>query len=447
MLEFRIPLPGDVLFFEAGKKETIGKGISLTQMSKGLEYHKYVHAALVINSDLIVESDTDTGVRRVQLSSHQKRADYLKAIVLRKPSHSYVFDQEQLTSIIQAAYYFYKEAYDWRGIINRSRLLEGASICSVFVKKALLQSKQLDGEWFSSFPEQIYPAELYSALLKAGYCPLDGGYDFNEWEAHNLQAVDIIEVLENARALNDSLDQLNTTLAKMNTSAQADLDRDVFTESSELINIVFLTEGLSKSLLELLHENFEDLLQHHQTLEKMINGKPNNWRDRGRYHDALMLEIEMATARYLSTMNFTRVFISLLVGSSRKPAASLKDADQLTELFHSLLTKMGDIFLVTRTTDMDHAKFFLREATDKLTAYSDAVARLTTLRGLDLFPASIDSYGRSIQVLEVLVAMFDKLGLSENTMSQIAAEAKNGVQQLWTNMSQLRGKMERRSGE
>src|SRR5262245_36370437 len=105
MSELRIPLPGDILFFETSdKKDTFGAVISATQKGKGLEHYKYIHAALVVNNDLIVESLTDAGVHRVHLSSPDTNPlEYLTATVLRKRSYALLFDQQKLEDILKGA--------------------------------------------------------------------------------------------------------------------------------------------------------------------------------------------------------------------------------------------------------------------------------------------------------------------------------------------------------
>ncbi|MBA7476523.1 hypothetical protein ES707_11909 [subsurface metagenome] len=197
----RTPQSGDILFFESSKVH--GWAIARQQRQMGLEHYRYMHAALVIDGDLIVESITVDGVRKVRLSTVEEPGEYLNTTVLRRPSDLAAHDPEKIEETLQlakSAYYFYREAYDFRGIVNRDLARDGKSICSVFVKKTLLLAGRLPATAFAAYRNQIFPAELFGALLDAGYRVLENGYDAENWTPSALLPMDLFDVLENSRS-------------------------------------------------------------------------------------------------------------------------------------------------------------------------------------------------------------------------------------------------------
>lgn len=182
------------------------------------------------------------------------------------------------------------------------------------MKKALLHSKQAGSEIFSGYPEQIYPAELYSALIKAGYQPLDGGYDFEGWKEAYIPSPDIIEILEDGRLQHASLKELDTFLTKATQSLKEHLDRELYTKDADLLKLVFVLESVETSLLDMLHNYFEWSLRYLEAIERIIQERPKNWRDKLHYRDAVIGKTEIATSHYLSTLNFVGVFMNVLAG-------------------------------------------------------------------------------------------------------------------------------------
>lgn len=459
MPDLDIPLPGDVLFFEkADKKDTFGAVISATQKAKGLEHYKFIHAALVVNSDLIVESVTDPGVHKVQLSSPDPGTnpmEYFTATVLRKKSIASLLDHQEVEDIMKAGYYFYKQAYDWKGIFykeiydwtglsKRGVDSDEASICSAFVKKALLQSKQVTGEVFSGFPEQIYPAELYSALIKAGYQPLDGGYDYEAWKKAHIP-LDVLKLMEDGHSEHAAWDKFATFLTTATQSHQDYLDRELYTKDADLTKLVSVLEGTGTSLLDTLHQFFESHFHHLKVLERLIQERPKNWRDKLHYRDAVMAKTEIATSHYRSTLNFIGVFMNVLAGETLRNQAvqqqkDWEEASSMEEkkkrLFDTIVQQLVQIFLATRTTELAHVEGLVGESKVKLQAYREGIARLNATNNLGIFSDISEQYETAIDIIETNVVRLNDIkgALGEQVISVLAAEAKNQVEHVWSTL-------------
>jgi hypothetical protein len=211
---------------------------------------------------------------------------------------------------LKAAYSFYKEAYDWRGIIMRDALPEGRSICSAFVKNALLLSKREQSATFVDYRPKIYPAELYSALIKAEYLKLAHGYDLEYWkqlqfDSHKFDAVDLMEA---SRTNTNSWNDLSRKLRRAAQDADAILDKELFATPAELSRLLTVFEATNQSFLEVVHHYFAGLLHDFGNIEQQISRRPMNWRDNSQYRETLGFQWEVTVSHCEGTLTLVNAF-------------------------------------------------------------------------------------------------------------------------------------------
>jgi hypothetical protein len=111
-------------------------------------------------------------------------------------------------------------------------------------------------------------------------------------------------------------------------------------------------------------------------------------------------------------------------------------------LIYTIVQQLSEIFLVMRTTDLDHVERLVRDSKVKLTAYREGIARLTATKGVGMFPAIDSQYQSAIDIIEINVTTFNTIkgAFGEQIMSEIADGAKNGVEQVWSTARQWRDK-------
>jgi hypothetical protein len=452
MNDFRIPRPGDVLFFKSSRINS--RAIRRAQKRMRLEHYEYTHAALVIDGDLVLESTTKYGVRKIRLSALEDPTEYLNAIVLRKAPPE--LSGEQVCGLVAAAFYFYKETYDWRGIVKRDAYSEGKSICSVFVKKSLLRSKQVPDAAFSDYREQIYPAELYSALIKAGYRKLADGYDLDIWSPYFSRSerdVDIIDISEDGRVQKNEIDNVGGILRRTLYDLNAIIDCELNKESMDLLKCIYVFEPVGCSFLDVIHNRFAEIAHHYAGLEHRMNDRANNWRDKSQYQDARLFHANMMISNCESTLKLVGTFHRTLLGGSLKDGLSqlqrMKDTvnennrEEITVKLRTLVTQRSalvaqcilDAFLVTRTTYLDHFESTIGDSRAKLQAYRKVVHELRRIEKLN-FPLLDDVYESVIEVLELFLANFHEYenDMGKEALAKLAEGAKAGAEYLWSSI-------------
>jgi hypothetical protein len=437
MSEIRIPLPGDVLFFKSSKIH--GRAIARAQKRLGFVHYEYMHVALCLGGDLIMESTTKYGVRKVRLSSYKNPADYLTATVLRRSSSSSLLVQGELQELSKSAYYYYKEAYDWRALVQRQAYAEGKSICSVFVKKALLRSKQVQDAAFAGYGEQIYPAELYSALIAAGYRLLEDGYNQDNWMSF-ASAGDVVDVFEYGRLRSKQIDKLNATLypffQKMNTMLTETVDVD----SPDLFTCVSVFAATDRSVLQAIDDHFNEALYYLDQLDRKVKGGPINWRDRSQYRDTLLLLLDTTTSHCRTTMKLVGALTRMVPSNSMKEQFSLLQnsmkgmneqnlEEAAVNLFAVITRNIFEVFLVTRTSSLDDLDAAIAASRVKLQAYQKAVSTLDTVNQFG-FPTLDDQYESAINFLAVYLKSFRKYesSLGKDKVAEIADVSRRAAE-------------------
>jgi hypothetical protein len=278
MHDLRLPLPGDVLFFTSSKPH----GILIKETQKiimKLQHHDFMHAALVVDSDMIVESTTLHGVHKIRLSELQDPKGYLNATVLRKSSIEPFVSLDERENIMKFAFYFYKQAYDWRGIILRDANSRGRKLCSAFVKECLVEGKIEKNVIFSRYRKNLYPAELYDALIGAGYSKLTNGYDPIRWARLHHSAIDVFDIMESSRSVSQSAENVTRRLQEFRKKLSFSVQELLYSEPVDLIKVSMICERLGISFLHIIHETFGGLLETFAQLNEHLARRPENWRD------------------------------------------------------------------------------------------------------------------------------------------------------------------------
>jgi len=407
----------------------------------GLVHHEYMHAALFVGGNLIMESTTRYGVRKIHLFSCENPADYLNATVLRKPSSSLLIAEDEFQDISKSAYYYYKEAYDWRALVQRNADAEGKSICSVFVKKALLRSKQVQDAAFAGYNEQIYPAELYSALVAAGYILLENGYDLDSWTSFaSTFDSDVVDILEYGRLQGKQIEKLNATLYPFFQSVNTMLDEMVDVDSPDLFTCVSVFAATDRSVLQAIDDHFDNMAHYLDQLDRNVKGHPVNWRDRSQYRDTGLLLLDLTTSHGRTTMKLVGALMSMVPSNSVKEQLSLlqnsmkgvneTNLEEATgNLFAVIARHIFEVFLVTRTSSLDELDATIAASRVKLQAYQQAVSTLDIVNQFG-FPPLDDQYESAINFLALCLNSFRtyESTLGKNKVAEIAEIAKRATE-------------------
>ncbi|QPF93755.1 hypothetical protein [Bradyrhizobium commune] len=445
MKDIRIPLPGDVLFFESAKIH--GKAIALEQRRLGLEHYKYIHAALVVEGDLVLESTTRQGVDKVRLSSLDDPSQYLNAAVLRNATVSSLTPFEETGELAKAAYYFYKEAYDWPGIVDRDLDRDGKSICSVFVKKALLRAEQVPTTAFAKYRTQIFPAELFGALLDAGYQILDQGYDRElmgraSFRLDDIESsLDIIDILEQSREHNRLFEELDKVSRRSRRSVDELLER-LGRESSRLWRYISFFRAAKLTFIDFIHLRFETILRDFEGLDRKVKKEPQTWRDRSEDNAAALHHSDAIVRFCKGTMNVVAAFIEMVPSKSIVDRISqsppVTTSEGVTELLMCISLIMLEVFLVTGARDLDQLDAKVRESRAKLNGYKEAVDALPAVRGFK-YPSLADVYETPIAILEQFADMFrsHESAFGKPVMDQIVVGSRKTAEELIAELAQL----------
>lgn len=417
MYEIRFPLPGDILFFESSKIH--GRAIVHTQRKMGLENHRYMHAALVVDGDLVVESTTRYGVRKIPLSALEDPSEYFDATVLRKPSHQ-SWSVDEAWDLADAAYYYFKEAYGWRGIVARQTEEEGKSICSVFVKKAVRRAELVPATAFAKYPDQIFPAQLFSALIEVGYRVLDGGYDFNSWKRPVSHSVDLIDIKERSRDQVAQINAFNYRLTRISQALEASLQKEFSQKPRELR--AYVSAFTDRAFLDFIHDRFKAIAHHYNQIDQQIKTCPRSWRDSIDLQ-SLLLRMEATMEYYTNTMNFVAVFDEVLLqrGEPQQVVAG--------DLFAAVVVPLRNVFLVTGASSLDQLDAKIQEARAKLRVFQKSVRDCPAVTRLN-FPRLDDECESSIATLETFSTQFRKseCALGKSAMDRLVAYALTEAQ-------------------
>lgn len=161
-----LPQAGDVIFFRKSSQHKLRHGIiTAGQRWSGVGAYEFIHAAIFISPFEIADA-TMVGVK----------GNVARQQLIDLTANDYVVLRRDLSPgtqelIRNTAFYFAEESYDFRGLL---RILKqqpdiGASICSVFVKKVLLELDVVPAESWASYSGQIYVGELYELLKANGF--------------------------------------------------------------------------------------------------------------------------------------------------------------------------------------------------------------------------------------------------------------------------------------
>jgi hypothetical protein len=171
-----LPRAGDIIFYRGSAElpDKIPHGvISLGQRLHGVEHHEFVHAAVLVSPFELVDATVRNGVLSTRAADQLSKLSPSDYVVLRRRRPLY--DQNFIDAqqrLIDAAYYFYREAYDFRGLaraFSARSVQVGSSICSVFVKKVLVASGEVPAEKWTKYGDHIFPGELFALLREEGY--------------------------------------------------------------------------------------------------------------------------------------------------------------------------------------------------------------------------------------------------------------------------------------
>lgn len=164
--ELPYPIAGDVLFYTSGKPH--GKAIKAKQKSLDFKRPELMHAALMVDSRVLTEATTKTGVGYVSLfDTHKTYQNYRPATVLR---HRELAERREISADLwQHSFYFFHQRYDWVGALQRHRADETKKICSTLVQLILSRLEYFDEVAATHGNFQIFPAELFGVLRRMGF--------------------------------------------------------------------------------------------------------------------------------------------------------------------------------------------------------------------------------------------------------------------------------------
>jgi hypothetical protein len=396
------PLPGDILFFESGKAHA--KAIAGTQKRMGLKHYKFIHAALVVDGDMIVESTTLYGVRKVRLSELRKRGvdTYLGTTVLRKPRTAPPRPQGQATRLADAAYYYFKQSYGWRDLVARDLESDEKSICSAFVKRVLLRMKAVPTETFDRYRKQIFPAELFEALTMAGYRELK--YDQRTFKPLQLGSLDIFDIMETFREIDDRIEKTSLEIRRSGLSELLYLERKLCQESPNLWRVVSLSGKVDVTFLDFVHQVFFAVCSNWTSINHQITRGPVSWRDQSKSRN-IWLRVSETLEYSRCAMNMASTFIDML---HNQPIFSKLEEETIDDRFNKLIDGyrdlVHDLFLFTGATDLDQLDTKIKEGRLKVEHYKIEIAACQIIAELDV-PSLEDYYKMLIEELERCVSM------------------------------------------
>jgi hypothetical protein len=280
-----LPRAGDVVFFRESfevPRKTLHAFISFGQRLHGVKNPDLVHAAILVSPFELADARMKEGVSASKVTNRISRLPATDYVVLRRSRPLFgEADRATQERLVQAAYYFYREAYDWHGLGRALSLRDvrvGSSICSVFVKKVLIRSGEVSAENWSEYPEHIFPGELFELLKHQGYQELPFITPFDsKFETPGLLA---------------TMDEGRNNFAQITDLANSMPDfsggiRKLFEQmGDEGAALRYLSIISAFSVLDLLDRQLERIVNSSMPLEQIVRAE-SNWRDRERHNESV----------------------------------------------------------------------------------------------------------------------------------------------------------------
>lgn len=276
--DVKFPIGGDVLFYRSNKPH--GKAITAKQSLLGFDQPDLMHAAIMVDNRVLVQATTAKGVHYVPLYETSKQ--YYKNVAPTVLRHRNLASSRSVSgNLWQSSFYFYKQKYDWVGALQKHRADQNRKICSTLVQMILSRLKEFPEVSSAHDDFQIYPAELFGALMDLGFEEV-GPYD--EPRENQFGRTDDLAMIK-------AMDQ-NREIEKMTANAEhwafigipigeIELFRlQAASINEQLLRIISQSIPFQGSLLLRMQDQLEAIANNIATYERRSNTHPINWRDK-----------------------------------------------------------------------------------------------------------------------------------------------------------------------
>ncbi|MBR0736680.1 hypothetical protein JQ581_07045 [Bradyrhizobium liaoningense] len=275
-----LPQAGDIIFFRKSSQHKLRHGVIMAgQRWAGVPSYQFIHAAIFISPFEIADA-TMSGVKGN--SAREQLVDLAPddyAVLRRGLSPG---TQELIRD---AAFYFAGESYDFRGLVRvlKQKPEIGASFCSVFVKKVLLELDVVPAESWASYSGQIYVGELYDLLKANGFSEIPIEVPSQNWPPGLTQFSILERGQNNAAAFTDfylGLSDFGISYTKLFDAVGDD--------KAAILDLIVTTDTHICQLLE----HSANLICEHAHHAITASKRETSWRDRERRKKALERSIK-----------------------------------------------------------------------------------------------------------------------------------------------------------
>jgi len=261
---------GDIIFFRKSSQHKLRHSIIVAgQWWAGVPSYQFIHAAIFVSPFEIADA-TMAGV--MGNSAREQLVDLAPNdyVVLRRDLS---LGTQEL--IRDAAFYFAGESYDFRGLIRVLKQAPeiGASFCSVFVKKVLLELDVVPAESWASYSGQIYVGELYDLLKANGFNEISIEVPSQNWPPGLTQ----FSILERGHNTAAAFTDFYLGLSDFGASYTKLFDA-VGDDKAAILDLIVTTDTHICQLLE----HSTTLVCEHAHHAIRASKRSTNWRDRER---------------------------------------------------------------------------------------------------------------------------------------------------------------------
>jgi len=318
-----LPRVGDVVFFRSSVEihhKTLHAFIEFGQRIHRVKNPDLIHAAILISPFELVDARMKEGVRASKVADQISQLSCGDYVVLRKERPLYGEAYNALARrIAEAAYYFYREAYDLHGLgraFSDREVRVGSSICSVFVKKVLIRCGEIPAESCSEFADQVFPGELFDLLIKQGYREVPFIVPFET----KFETQGLLETMEEDRTFLVKLTDLANSMVDGSKGAA------LFDELLDDAAVRYLVTVSGYSVLELLERQLERVCVSSMSLDRVVR-PASNWRDQERHSkwiEGTLRSLERDAKRFYR--------LQKAIGSALELPGYLKKCEELERL-------------------------------------------------------------------------------------------------------------------